>query len=137
MKIAYRSSITVVIGVLLLILFGCKKEVIIPPLPQEESIRFEITPFVNDATYEFQSDSISLNINVTSAVPSAGINYSIKVTRTDNSLLIFERETSSLLSSIQLKLGKFEINKTYSIDIKAVSKSKARRLWNTSLSSTP
>lgn len=125
MKIAYRSSITVVIGVLLLILFGCKKEVIIPPLPQEESIRFEITPFVNDATYEFQSDSISLNINVTSAVPSAGINYSIKVTRTDNSLLIFERETSSLLSSIQLKLGKFEINKTYSIDIKAVSKSKA------------
>lgn len=124
MKITYRSSITTVIGVLLLILFGCKKEVIIPPLPQEESIRFEITPFVNDATYEFQSDSISLDISVTSAVPSAGINYSIKITRTDNSLVIFERETSSLLSSLQLKLGKFEINKTYSINIKAVSKSK-------------
>lgn len=125
MKISVRASLLTILGLILIIQPGCKKDVVIPPLPQEENIKFEVTPFVNDDTFEFQSDSILLSINITSSVPSSGIRYSIKVTRTDNSLVVFERDISLIIKDFNIKIGKFEINKTYDVNVKAISKTKS------------
>lgn len=124
MKIYNRAYKWAITGMLLLVIFGCKKDVIIPPTPQEETIKFDVIPFINDAIYKFQSDSLEITIGVTSVLPTTGINYSVKVTQIEGNIVTFERELSSTIKNNTIKIGGFKVYKTYNINIKATSKSK-------------
>lgn len=97
MKIYNRAYKWAITGMLLLVIFGCKKDVIIPPTPQEETITFDVIPFINDAIYKFQSDSLGITIGVKSVLPTTGINYSVKVTQIEGNVVTFERELSSTI----------------------------------------
>ena len=88
---------------------------------KEENIQFEVSQF-STASVDVKSDSIPITIKVLSTIPSSGITYTIRITQTDNSQLIFSLDTISIYNNIGLKLGKFGISKTYTISVALKSK---------------
>ena len=113
----------------ILFLFACSKtEVSVTPTPtsplvQEEAIKFSVTPDISSGTLNLSSDTLNLNISVSSKIPSSGILLSMEVKRNDTSLTIFKIDTSITQSTISIKASGFTIKANYTAKITVTSKS--------------
>lgn len=89
---------------------------------KEENIVFEVSPFNGTAYVDIKSDVVPFTVKVLSKLPPAGITYSVKMTQSDNSQVVYKLDTSSVNNNVVLQLGKFSISKAYTITIEAKSK---------------
>ena len=89
---------------------------------KEENIVFEISPFNSAGNVDIKSDVVPFTVKVLSKIPPTGITYSVKMTQTDNSQIVFKLDTTTVNNNVVLQLGKFGISKSYNIAIDATSK---------------
>lgn len=106
---------------------SCKKidNSIQPPSNQteiEESIKFSTSVDNLNGVFTSNSDSLKININVASKIPSLGLIYNIDIIRIDLNKSIYTSETESLNNSLSVNTYPYNIGKTYSISISVKSK---------------
>jgi hypothetical protein len=96
-----------------------------PPttIVQEEVIKFSVTPDISSGALNLSSDTLNLNIILSSKVPSLGLVYSLEVKRNDTALTTYKFDTTSNQSSINIKVAGFTIRANYTAKITVTSKS--------------
>ena len=113
------------------LIFGCAKKdtpTQIPIQKIEENIKFTITPDNSNGNISVTSDTLTLTINISSKVPDAGVKYSLEMIQVDNGLSIMKTEKSTTDNSFKINVFPFQIEKSYSIKVTAIS--------NTTISNT-
>jgi len=115
------------LGILFVIACSKTEIPVTPTLPtpsvQEEAIKFSVIPDIANGTLNLSSDTLNLNISVSSKIPSLGILLSLEVKRNDTSLTIFKIDTSSNQSTINIKAFGFTIKANYTAKVTVTSKS--------------
>ncbi|MCX6145657.1 MAG: hypothetical protein NTW25_00175, partial [Candidatus Kapabacteria bacterium] len=93
------------------------------PFVQEEAIKFSVTPDISSGILNLSSDTLNLNISLSSKLPALGLLYSLEVKRNDTLLTTYKLDTSSTQSTISIKVSGFTIRANYTAKITVTSKS--------------
>lgn len=97
---------------------------------KEDAIKFKTN--LDTGTYNV-TDTLPLNIIVSSKLPKAGILYSILVNWTDSAKQIFKVDSSSNISSLSLKIPGLKKSGSYSVSVTVTSKSSSTNTLNKSI----
>ena len=97
---------------------------VIPP-PEEEAIKFTTSPDNAVGTVTTSNDTLGVLINISSKLPTAGVNFSIEVKNTDNNNSVMKLDSSSMNNSFRVKVNSLFIKGNYTLDIKITSKNKS------------
>ena len=90
------------------------------PVVQEEAVKF--TTNLDTGSF-YLIDTLPLTITVSSKIPSAGILYSIEITRLDSNLKVYRLDSTTTQASLSLKIITFKYPGRYSTNITITSKS--------------
>ena len=90
------------------------------PIAQEENIKF--TTNLDTGSFNI-IDTLPLSINITSKIPSKGVNYSISINWVDSSKQIYKIDTNTNSSSLNLIILGIKKSGNYSASITVSSKS--------------
>jgi hypothetical protein len=101
------------------------------PITQEENVKF--TTNLDTGTYNV-NDTLSLVINVTSKLPSAGLIYSVVTSWTDSSKQIFKLDTNLNTANLNIYIPGLKSTGNYSISVTVTSKSNSSNTSNKSIS---
>jgi len=122
----------------LLFVLSCTKTETTPNTPapvtvQEDAIKFSTN--IDTGTINV-ADTLQLSINVSSKIPSSGIQYSITTSLIDSSKQVFKLDTSLTTSSLSINIPGLKIPGNYSINIALTSKATASNTTNKSINIT-
>lgn len=122
----------------LLFVLSCTKTETTPNTPapisvQEDAIKFSTN--IDTGTINV-ADTLQLIINISSKIPSSGIQYSITASLIDSSKVVFKLDTSLTTSSLSINIPGLKIPGKYSINIALTSKATASNTTNKSINIT-
>jgi hypothetical protein len=114
-----------------LFVFACSKTEVPSTTPvvvlQEEAIKF--TTNLDTGTFNV-SDTLPLNISVSSKLTTAGLLYSILINWTDSAKQIFKLDTSLNASTLNLKIPGLKKAGNYSLSVTLTSKTSSTNILN-------
>ena len=90
---------------------------------KEDPVKFDLTQDVSSGVVYINSDSLLLNINISSNLPTAGVNCLIEIKRIDTSLITFRLDTNITQKNLNINTTGFNIKAGYTAKIIITSKS--------------
>jgi hypothetical protein len=120
------------------VLTSCSKTdkgatIITPSVVQEQNLKFTTSADTLSSSSNI-IDTLPLNINITSTIPTSGVIYSIQLVRNDNSQTVYKIDTTVSQTNLAVKIPGFSAPTQYNLIITVTSKSSSSNTLSKTIS---